>query len=598
TDLSCFVEGITHNLSSFPMDLEGNIYLASSDLGLLYCYNPKTKTCKSIKVGVPFYRFTILKNDVLALVHGQTKRLYYFDLSAQQLRPAMAGDSILSFNTPAFQLQELSDGFLWIGTGNGLWKVNTKTNEAIQPHPDLPFQKDQIYYINETKEGILWLGTGNGGVQVYDPKTGSLKIVDESQGLSNNTVTSILEDDAGVRWVNTYNGVNLISPEGDFLTKLYALDGLANSEGNRFSSLKTQDGKILFGSISGTTLIDPERAKQQFLSGKELKIFLNQISYYDQKLKKDTLLIQQLDRPVSVVLPPAHRYLKLRVALSDLQRVEENQFSYRLEWQGKEQASEWIFVDNQSELNLTNLPAGKYDVVVKGTNYRGQQVKEYTRIHIHAKEFFYRTTWFYVLVLLSILSLPLLRLIQERLERRRLELLVSERTREIEQDKQVIEEQAEQLRALDQFKSRLFTNISHEFRTPLTVISGMLDQIEKKPASWLKKGTKIIRRNNANLLDLVNQMLELQKLESGKLEVNWQLGNIIPFLQTIFEQFQAYAQSKVQQMDFITEVEELQMDFDEEKVLRIVSNLLSNAIKYTPRKDRLVLKLQLEKHQN
>lgn len=590
-EYACLSNQSTHNLSNFLSDTKGKIYLSSGSSSVL----PRTKACSDIEVGVPFYRFTILKNDVVALAHEKTKGLYYFDLSTQQLRPAIVGDSILRFSSPVFQLKELSDGFLWVGTGSGLWRVYVKTNEAIQLNPELPFQQDQIYYIEEGEDGMLWLGTGNGGVQIYDPQKGSVKIIDESKGLSNNTVTSILKDNSGTRWVNTYNGVNLISPEGTFLTKLYAADGLANSEGNRFSSIKTRDGKILFGSIDGTTLIHPERVKQQFLGGKELQIFLNQVSYYEQKLKQDTSLYQQLDGPLALVLPPSNRYLKLGVALSDLQKVEENQFSYRFEWPGEETVSDWFFMGNQSELNLTNLPVGKYDLVIKGTNYRGQQAVNQVRISIHAKEFFYKQSWFFILVLLVLLSLPLLRLVQERIKRRRLQILVSERTKELENDKKVIEEQAEKLKELDQFKSRLFTNISHEFRTPLTVILGILDQVEKKPNSWLKRGTQIIRRSSHNLLDLVNQMLELQKLESGSLKINWQLGNIVPLIQTIFEQFQAYAQSKVQQMEFINKVEELQMDFDEEKTLRIISNLLSNAIKYTPEGGQISLGIAVEK---
>ena len=150
--------------------------------------------------------------------------------------------------------------------------------------------------------------------------------------------------------------------------------------------------------------------------------------------------------------------------------------------------------------------------------------------------------------------------------------------------RQLKKREADNLRALDDIKNQLFTNITHEFRTPLTIITGMIDQVEKKPERWLGEGAEMIRKNSNNLLDLVNQILELQKLESDNLQTKKQLGDIVSFLETIFKQFQAFAQSKEQTMTYKAETKELFMDFDPEKTLRILSNLLSNAIKYTPEK--------------
>ncbi len=120
---------------------------------------------------------------------------------------------------------------------------------------------------------------------------------------------------------------------------------------------------------------------------------------------------------------------------------------------------------------------------------------------------------------------------------------------------------------------------------------GMIDQIEKKPRLWLNDGVKMIRKNSSNLLDLINQILELRKLDSGKLKVNLQNGDIVPFLRSIFNQFQAFAQSNEQEMEFISETETLFMDHDPEKLLRIVSNLLSNAVKYTPPKGKITFSI-------
>ena len=143
------------------------------------------------------------------------------------------------------------------------------------------------------------------------------------------------------------------------------------------------------------------------------------------------------------------------------------------------------------------------------------------------------------------------------------------------------DQRARYLEELDQLKSRFFTNISHEFRTPLTVIRGMLDQIVDNPDRWFSKGTNMIRRNTNQLLDLVNQILDLQQLESGKLKLNLIQSDIIAFIKYLSDSFSSLAESKGISFSFHTDEAELWMDFDPEKILRIYSNLLSNAIKFT-----------------
>jgi signal transduction histidine kinase len=144
-------------------------------------------------------------------------------------------------------------------------------------------------------------------------------------------------------------------------------------------------------------------------------------------------------------------------------------------------------------------------------------------------------------------------------------------------------EQAEaiRLKELDAVKTQLYTNITHEFRTPLTVILGMADQVMKNPKDWYLEGLRLIRRNGRQLLHLVNQMLDLNKLESGSMKLNIIQSDIVNYLKYIIESFHSYAESKGVQLHFLSNLEEVYMDYDPTKVLHIVSNLLSNALKYT-----------------
>ena len=153
---------------------------------------------------------------------------------------------------------------------------------------------------------------------------------------------------------------------------------------------------------------------------------------------------------------------------------------------------------------------------------------------------------------------------------------------EIIQQKEVVESQKRKLEELDEAKSHFFTNISHEFRTPLTVISGMAGQIRKNPKQWTEKGSQMIERNSKNLLQLVNQILDLRKLESKALEANYLQGDVVQYLRYITESHQSLANNQGLELHFLSKQEELVMDYDPDKLLKIVSNLLSNAVKFTP----------------
>ena len=147
--------------------------------------------------------------------------------------------------------------------------------------------------------------------------------------------------------------------------------------------------------------------------------------------------------------------------------------------------------------------------------------------------------------------------------------------------KGVVEEQKEKLELLDDLKSQFFTNISHEFRTPLTIISGMASQMKEQPERWTEKGIEMIRRNTDNLLDLVNQILELQKLESNELKIAYVQGDIVSYIKYLTSSFHSLTESQGIDMQFTSEVPSLKMDYDPEKMLRIISNLLSNSVKFT-----------------
>ena len=253
--------------------------------------------------------------------------------------------------------------------------------------------------------------------------------------------------------------------------------------------------------------------------------------------------------------------------------------TYQVMLEGMEE--KWSSWTDESQKDYTNLKEGNYRFRVKAqTIYREVSDEGVFEFAILAP--WYRTWWAYLLYGLlavgAVFALIQWRTRQLKAKTEELEAIVHARTHEVRAQKDQLEVQAERLQELDREKSRFFTNISHEFRTPLTVILGMVDTI-----SGYERARTLIKRNSRNLLELINQILDLRKLESGKLQVEYIQGNIIQYLNYIAESFSSLADIKLVQLSFDTKVAALYMDYDIEKTLRIVSNLLSNAIKFTPK---------------
>lgn len=465
----------------------------------------------------------------------------------------------------------LSDpqGMLWIGTDSGLSRFdpeeNQFTNYQHDPNDPNSLSDNLVWAIHIDSQGDLWVGT-NTGLNRYDPATQGFERFYERDGLPNNTIYGLLEDDDGVLWVSTENGLARKLPgEADLtffpLGQTYGLETLSFLPKAVLNSAYGE--QLFFGSTDGILAVSPSLFKQ----GKpQPQLAIHSISRFNPQVEDERALVDYFANASPEVLKLSHRDQSVTITLSDMNWIGATGLRYEYRLTGLNR--QWVPVGNDMKVSFTNLFPGKYQLEVKAINAENVSSEAVNLLRLRVYPPWWKSLWAYILYgLFAGASLFLLYRFQLR--------------------RQLEKQEAENAKALDAFKSRLYTNITHEFRTPLTIISGMVDQIEKKPEQWLKKGAKMIRKNNANLLDLINQMLELQKVESGKLEARLHLGDIIPFLRTLADQFQAFAQSKEQQLAFTSELDALQMDFDGDKTLRIVSNLLSNAIKYTPEKGKI-----------
>ena len=271
-----------------------------------------------------------------------------------------------------------------------------------------------------------------------------------------------------------------------------------------------------------------------------------------------------------------------------------NQFQYFLE--GFDES--WSPWTSETNKDYTNIPEGDYQFKVRSKNIFNHIGTE-DSFAFHIIPPWYRSWWAYLCYVLATVGIMILitqwRSRQLSKQNLVLEGVIKERTKEISHKNELLSHQTEQLMALGSAKTRLYANITHEFRTPLTVILGMADtlrsQVKSKETTGMEKGLDMIQRNGKSLLQLVNEMLELAKLESGVMELNLVQTDIVPLVKYLSESFHSLAETKQIRLTVYSEIDALEMDVDVNKVASIISNILSNAIKFTAANGKIIVHL-------
>lgn len=551
-----------HGDMEIKKDGKGNIwcplYSGYSKKGYLARLQPDQARMDSFYMEMGFGRYDFLSDNQIAF--EAYNNLYLLNTQTGKTKQ-LTKESTLNIPNPN-QVFVSSDSLIWVACSKGLLRIDPRTGE--QEWIKLLNKRVAVMRIHEDAKGRFWLGTIINGVLIYDRSNGTIKTIDKTNGLSNNMVVSLLEDDDGVIWAGTYYGLTLLSQEGVVIGKIFEEDGLAENECNRWSALKLDDGRLCFGSNAGLSFIDPSLLKKRIQEGTPPRIYLTKLS---NKVPGESListdLLPRFEQNERIVLPAENRNLKINFALSNYIAPEKSTFAYLIEGRGEG----WNYIGNQRQLALNALPAGKYNILIKGADGWGRWSAQPIIIPVTVREYFFKTWWAFGLLVLVILT-PLY-FIRKYQIRQLLEHAENQRLHEI-----------------DSLKTKLYNNITHEFRTPLTVISGMADMIEKPVET-----KELILRNSKRLLHLVNQMLGLAKLDSGKLEVHWQQGDVVVYLKYILEAFRSYATTKNIDLTFYSEIKSMNMDYDPEKLQHVVTNLLSNAVKFTPAHGKIVFQV-------
>ncbi len=540
----------------------------------------------------PAWSQTFLSDGRVA-VCSQSEGLQFFNPATGKKTGVKTGSRLSSFKGVVHDICQAPDGRLWIATGTGLWRYDPVSGDEKLFGFEPPFRDFRFMCIEAAPDGRLWLGTFLEGVYIFDPRKGTLRAIGKNQGLLNNTVVTITRDANGDFWAGTYGGLSHLSPNGDVIANFLKQDGLFELEFNRYGALRAQSGALLLGTVNGLHIIQPELLEQQRKASRAPGIYLTSITVADPHSDAEIVLKTALENISQLVLPAGRRHLRVEFALTSYIQPERNQFAYMLEGVDKN----WTAIGARRELNFNDLPAGRYNLLIKGCDFQGNCTAAWVRIPIHAREYFYKEPWFYALCLLPFLVFGWVWLRRLQGERARLEKQVQSRTRQIQQDKALIEKQAQDLRRLDEAKSRFFTNISHELRTPVTLITAPVERLlQKIPAGPDNEEQRLslqwVLYNGRKLAALVEELLELSRLEAGKTELLEIPTAFFPWCRQLFSTFGS--QAEIKSIRYVLDYSaspDLQVAMDRMRLEKIINNLISNALKFTAAGGEVCLKV-------
>jgi signal transduction histidine kinase/ligand-binding sensor domain-containing protein/DNA-binding response OmpR family regulator len=488
-------------------------------------------------------------------------------------------------------LLEDKAGNIWIGTADGLDVMNKAGSfshyGAIDKQPGGLSNKNVICLFEDSR-GLIWIGTSD-GLNIYDPATRKMKILRKENGLPDNTVLNILEDKDSTLWMSTANGISNLKilkplPQLQVVCKNYdESDGLQGREFNENAALKTRKGELIFGggngfnlfyphSIAGNTTVPPVVLT-------DFQIFNKSIGA-GEDINGRTLLQQSITQTSKITLKYRENVFSISFAALNYFHPEKNRYAYMLE--GFNNA--WMHTDGTLRTaTYTNLDPGEYTFRVKASNNDGVWTPTPMELHITVLPPFWRTPLAFILyALLIIAALILARRVV--LERERLRA-------SIEQEKQ----EAQRIHELDALKIRFFTNVSHEFRTPLSLIITPLEKILSKGLdSNIHQQLALVQRNARRLLNLVNQLLDFRKMEVQEIKLYTSEGDIVAFIKELTTSFSDLSEKKQIHLDFHSSIRELNMLYDPDKIEKIIFNLLSNAFKFTPEQGNISVDIQLQ----
>ncbi len=580
--------------------------------------------------------YSLLEDEDRNMWFGVSEGLYFWDRSSQPKQ------KFYKWGVQVRGLLEDEEGTIWFGGVGGVYSINNK-EEILQHSFSDTSITPSIRFIYEDRDGTIWFGTNGMGLLYFDEESGLLKEFEQNHLLSDTIIRSLYEDEQGIYWVGTegsglnriefneeevsvshfnesnglFGGVIHTIFEDDFerfwmscnrgifwvskaelnevasglrerVTSIVydETDGLPGVEANggmQSTGFISSAGEFWFPMVAGVAWVNPNEVQTQSES---------LITRIEELVTADSTYNYL---PSEIKLAKDQRNLQLSFVGFNYDINPQNiRFRYKLE----DYDDEWNQVGSRNEAFYTNVPAGTYTFMIQTSVYGEEWMEGDKTLTITINPYFYETIVFYLLCALLVLGIGYL-FYKSRI--RRLEQREELLSKKVDEQTQQLKEQAERLLELDKAKSRFFANISHEFRTPLTLTIGPLEDISKTNGHQLperiSKKANMALRNSKRLLRLVNQILDISKIETGHLSAKVAEGNIGEYCQSIAKAFLGLSEKK--SIEYSINIPEgmVMLWFDPDMMEKILGNLLSNAFKFTPKGGKITVGLSSEAEQ-
>lgn len=578
-----------NNISAIICDSENNLWIGTAGGGLNR-FNPKDST---------FIRFltdakgnSLGMDDISSILQDKQGRMWIsttggglclFDYKTKMLKRYTHDSdnkSTLS-NNWLRTLFETSYGELWISTDSAIELFDESKGKFIHFSRDnsdetgLNYSRARVFFEDSRKN--LWVGS-QGGLNVYNRQDSTFTCYFEEDGLPNNQIKGILEDAHGNLWIASNKGISnfirgIERPEILDFKNYDVGDGLQGSEFIEKACLKTKDGYMYFGGSNGFNIFHPDSLRT---NPSVPKVVITNFLISNKSVRvgePDSPLKCHINFAKEITLSYKHSVVTFEYAALNYINPEKNQYAYMLE--GFD--ADWNYVGNKHSATYTNLDPGEYIFKVKGSNNDGVWNNEGASVRIKILPPWWKSGLAYIIYFI-IVGIMIYFIGHFQLNRIKMRNQLA-----------VEQQHAEKLEQINRMKTRFFSNITHEFRTPLALIMGPIKKIiAQDKNNQFEQDSQTILKNSQKLYRLINQLLDLSKLDAGSMQLKACKENIVPFLAEVVMLFLPLAEQKKIRINFDVQCDSdrknqiIEVYIDRDKFEKIVSNLLSNAIKFTP----------------
>lgn len=572
----------SNNIHAICEDKNGNIWFGHFMTGI-DIFNPKTNRFKNVSI-LPDVRYSISENSVYSIYKdskndiwvGTRQGAYKYDYQTEKLVPVNKKE--LS-NLFIYNILEDRSGNMWFCIRHGGIACLNTENKIITFYRQNEFlSTNKIIAVNEDSSGKIWFGTVDGGVNIYNPENDSFDHLSMENGLPNNTVYGILEDANRHMWLSTNQGLSMYNPETNSFRNYNRNDGLAQMQFNFGSYYKDFDGTLYFGHVNGLTYFNPAEIVDNTV--KPQLVFTDfKLANESVRVSEKGILSEPIDQTDKIILSYSQKAFSINFVAVNHISAGNNKFYYYLE--GFD--ADWNEIGNKTSVNYTNLLPGKYTFHLKAENNDGVESANTKSLVIRIRPPFYLSTgafMFYFLLMVGILLLYRKITIDKQREKAALEMERMEK---------------EKIKELNQQRLNFYTYISHEFKTPLSIIISSIDQIfgQKGVSDDLKVRFQRLSRSSKRLSFLFNQLMDFRRIETKHAKLILQKGDIINFLRESCLVFTPLFDEHRVNFEFKANREAYEYWFDPDKIEKIIVNLISNALKHTPVHGKIICETRI-----